>query len=268
MTDDFVKAAAALDMPEILDRLFFPRRELAAERGPANGSSYAIEVAENITISCRFYRAADDAPSILYFHGNGEIAVDYDYVAPVYVERRINLFVADYRGYGRSGGKPTCAALIADSHALFDGFMALLGDLGYAEYCFVMGRSLGSAAAIEVARRYQETLMGLIVESGFSSQTNQLERIGAAHLFEQPEKVIGFGNDIKIREVAIPTLIIHGEEDTIIPASEGRALYSLSGAAHRKSLFVPGAGHNDLMEVALDRYMGAVASFVAQPSAP
>jgi alpha-beta hydrolase superfamily lysophospholipase len=266
--NDFVKAAAALDTPEILERLFFPRHELVGDQGPANGSPYAIEVAENITISCRFYPVADDGPSILYFHGNGEIAVDYDYVAPVYMERGINLFVADYRGYGRSGGKPTCAALIADSHALFDGFLALLKDLGYAEYCFVMGRSLGSAAAIEVAYHYQEMLMGLIVESGFSNQINQLERIGATHLFKEPEKVVGFGNNVKIREVRLPTLIIHGEEDTIIPASEGKALYSLSGAAHKKSLFIPGAGHNDLMEVALDRYMGAVASFVAQPSAP
>jgi uncharacterized protein len=60
--------------------------------------------------------------------------------------------------------------------------------------------------------------------------------------------------------VAIPTLIIHGEEDEIIPVEEGRALYALSGAAEKVSLFIPHAGHNDLMVEGLEAYMGAIES--------
>src|SRR5208283_615876 len=113
--DEFVKAAGAMDRPEIIERLFFPRRERPEEASPKNGMSHAVQVAENVSIGCRFYPANESGPSILYFHGNGEIAADYDYVAPLYQERGINLFVADYRGYGTSDGRPGCAALIADS---------------------------------------------------------------------------------------------------------------------------------------------------------
>ena len=265
--DEFVKAAAAMDRPEILGRLFFPRREDPEEAGSRNGMALMVKVAESVSVGCRFYPASKEGPSLLYFHGNGEIAADYDYVAPHYRERGINLFVADYRGYGASDGSPGCAALIADSHPLYEGFTSFLRDQGFQGDRFVMGRSLGSAAAIEVAYSYQKELKGLIVESGFAYQGNQLARIGAHHLFEDPEKVIGFGNHIKIKEIRIPTLIIHGEEDDLIPATEGRALLALSGAPEKNSLFIAGAGHNDLFDRALDRYMGAVASFMGARSA-
>ena len=259
--DKFVMEAETLDHPEVLERLFFPRRESPEETRPGTGISHSIKVAENISIGCRFYPSTTSGPSLLYFHGNGEIAADYDYVVPAYRERGINLFVADYRGYGVSDGRPTCAALIADSHPVFKGFVSFLREQGYGSRLFVMGRSLGSAAAIEVAYHYQEPLKGLIVESGFSSQGSLLALLGASHLFENPDKIVGFANGVKIKDVRIPTLIIHGERDEIIPVSEGRSLFALSGASDKRSLFVPGAGHNDLFERAMVAYMDAVASF-------
>jgi alpha-beta hydrolase superfamily lysophospholipase len=256
-----IKAGALLDRPEVLERLFFPRREYPDEARLRNGMSCAIAVAEDVSVGCRFYPVSKAAPSLLYFHGNGEITSDYDYVAPLYQERGINLFVADYRGYGTSDGEPGCAALIADSHPIFEGFISFLFREGYYGDPFVMGRSLGSAPAIEVAYHHKERLKGLIVESGFASQRNQLSRIGVSNLFDRPEEIIGFGNDVKIRDIRIPTLIIHGEWDDVIPAEEGKALFALSGSTRKSSLFVEGAGHNDLLERATDRYMDAVASF-------
>ncbi len=265
---DFMKAVELIDRPEIIDRLFFPRREFPLEPRPRNGMSHFITVDEGVSIGCRFYPAGKDGPAILYFHGNGEIATDYDYVAPLYQERGINLFVADYRGYGMSDGNPACSTMITDAHPLFKGFAGFLEKEGHRGGLFVMGRSLGSAPAIEVAYRYQEQLKGLIVESGFASQMNQLIRIGLSYLFREAEEIIGFGNDLKIEKVRIPTLIIHGEEDEIIPVEEGRALYRLSGAQEKQSLFVQGAGHNDLFEQSLARYMDAVASFTAARHQP
>jgi fermentation-respiration switch protein FrsA (DUF1100 family) len=72
---------------------------------------------------------------------------------------------------------------------------------------------------------------------------------------------VGFGNDVKIKDIRIPTLIIHGEADEIIPATEGRALYALSGAARKEALFVPGAGHNDLFERGGEEYMRSITVF-------
>ncbi len=266
--NDCIKAAEEMDRPEIVERLFFPRREFPGEARPERGVSLFIRVAEKVSIGCRFYAAAKDSPSLLYFHGNGEIAADYDYVAPAYLERKINLFVVDYRGYGASNGSPSCGALIADSHPLFEGFVSFLLDEGFEDRLFVMGRSLGSAAAIETAYHYQGRIKGLIVESGFAGQRNQLMRLGVGLLFKDPDRIIGFGNDVKIREIRIPTLIIHGLRDELIPPEEGKTLFALSGDSRKRSLFVANAGHNDLMERALDQYMEAVASFVGPQSSP
>jgi hypothetical protein len=264
---EFDKGIELMDRPEIIYRLFFPRREEPGEPGPHYGVTHFVEVAEGISIGCRFYPSHKDSPNILFFHGNGEIASDYDYVAPLYQRRGINLFVADYRGYGQSDGSPSCSAMIRDARHLFQGFVTFLSGGGFGGDLFVMGRSLGSAPAIEVAHRHQKFLKGLIVESGFASQRKQLARLRVAHLFKDIKSVVGFGNDVKIAEVQIPTLIIHGEDDEIIPVAEGRALYARSGASQKHALFVPGAGHNDLFERGREEYMQSIVALVIRAKA-
>jgi hypothetical protein len=152
--------------------------------------------------------------------------------------------------------------MIRDTHPIFEGFTVFLRDLGNTGNVFVMGRSLGSAPALEVAYHYQKELKGLIIESGFATGRNQLMRLGLSNLAKEKEDPIGFGNHIKIRDVTIPTLIIHGEDDEIIPVSEGRALYSLSGSKEKSSLFIPCAGHNDILMVGLKAYMNTIEGFI------
>lgn len=258
---DFEEGTRQMDRPEILYRLFFPRREFADDTDSPKAINHIIDVEEDISIGCRFFPAGEECPNILYFHGNGETAPDYDYVAPVYQERDINLFVADYRGYGMSNGSPTCSSMIKDAHPIYEGFVSFLRSSGFRGSLFVMGRSLGSAPAIEIAYRYQKHLAGLIIESGFAGARNQFMRLAAASLLNEIENPIGFGNDLKIKEIFIPTLIIHGEWDEIIPVTEGKALYEISGAADKRALFIPDAGHNDLMMRGLEAYMDAVEDF-------
>ncbi|MBA4419230.1 MAG: alpha/beta hydrolase [Syntrophus sp. (in: bacteria)] len=258
---NFEKGPEQMDRPEIIHRLFFPRRDAMEGLNLPNALSPIVTVAEGVSIGCRFYPIEKDGPNILYFHGNGETCLDYDDVAPLYMEQGMNLFVADFRGYGYSTGSPTCSAMIRDAHPTFHYFVAFLKDLGYTGDLFVMGRSLGSAPAIEVAFHYQEQLKGLIIESGFAGARNQFARLGVTGLFKDVKEPIGFGNDLKIKDITIPTLIIHGEEDQIIPAAEGRTLYALSGAAMKRSLLIPHAGHNDLLMEGMEAYMGAVEGF-------
>jgi alpha-beta hydrolase superfamily lysophospholipase len=248
-----------MDHPEILRRILFPRRTEAPDLPEAY--NHFIPVENSISVGCRFYPAGAGRPCILFFHGNGETAPEYDEIAPFYRERGLNLFVADYRGYGMSGGVPKSSHLIRDAHPLFQGFVSFIRNSGFSGGLYVMGRSLGSAPAIEVAHSYQDQLKGLIVESGFASAKRQLERLGMSALFRHVDQPVGFGNDIKIKSIAIPTLIIHGEEDTIIPVSEGRALFVLSGAERKLALFVPHAGHNDLLYRAPDQYLEAIEQF-------
>lgn len=257
---DFDRGLALYDRPEVLYRLFFPRREVAPDTGKA--VNHYVDAAPGVPICCRFFTVRNDSPNIIYFHGNGEIAADYDHVAPVYGRYGLNLFVADYRGYGGSGGQPTCTAMIKDAHPLFQYFRKYLKEAGYTGNLFAMGRSLGSAPAIELAFHYQDVLRGLIIESGFASARNQIGRLGVEHLFDGDEQPVGFGNDLKIRDVRIPALIIHGERDEIIPAAEGRKLYEVSGSQEKYSLFIPRVGHNDIMYYGMEQYMDAVRSFI------
>jgi alpha-beta hydrolase superfamily lysophospholipase len=262
---DLKRGLERMDHPEILERILFPRRDHAPDTPGA--TSHFVRVAENVTLGCRFYRAGEAGPNILFFHGNGETAVEYDYISPHYRSRGLNLFVGEYRGYGMSGGSPSCSNMIADTHQVFDAFVSLLRNSNFTGPLYVMGRSLGSAPAIDVAYHYQTQLKGLIVESGFASAARQLKRLGLQHLYQGIDDPVGFGNDIKIQAVHIPTLLIHGEKDKVIPVEEGRALFKLSGAEQKTSLFVPTAGHNSLMERAQGLYMNTIEHFIRETAA-
>ena len=90
-----------LDRPEILGAVFYPRQDWAPP--PVAARDYMVPVEGDVSISCRFYPGPADGPSVLYFHGNGEVACDYDGIAPLYHRLGIGLVVAAFRRYGRTG---------------------------------------------------------------------------------------------------------------------------------------------------------------------
>ena len=92
----------SLDQPEILSLIFYPRKNVSLP--PPSSSDHFISVDIGVSIACRLYTHSLKAPSIIYFHGNGEVISDYDYVAPLFNQLDINLCVVDYRGYGASQG--------------------------------------------------------------------------------------------------------------------------------------------------------------------
>jgi hypothetical protein len=262
-----------LDRPEALRVLFYPRREDGFTPCPPGVYAVAVEVEQAIAVGGRLYPAESGriealypagthAPAILYFHGNGEIAADYDDIAPLYTRLGITLLVADYRGYGTSAGRPTAGHLLSDALTLFDRVGPILAEHGLApERLYVMGRSLGSAAAIEVALRRQEALAGLIVESGFADTFALLARMGL-RVQGTDESHDGFANAVKIGHIRTPTLIIHGEDDVLIPAGDGRELHRSSASKDRRLVLIPGAGHNDLMWVGRQAYFDAIRTFL------
>jgi fermentation-respiration switch protein FrsA (DUF1100 family) len=249
---------SALDRPEILAFVFYPRKDFT--RTPSNASDYFIPVDEGVSISCRFYVYDRSSPSILYFHGNGEVVSDHDYIAPMYNQLGINLFVADYRGYGASQGRPTLSNTVSDAPVIFKAFVDILHRENYIRDIFVMGRSLGSISAIEIAYCYQEEMRGLIIESGFAALINLLSHLGfpAAPLgIKDPE----FPNLARIRTITAPALIIHGEYDQIIPVTEGEALFHNSAARDKRLLVIPGANHNDIIWIGRESYFQAIKEF-------
>ncbi len=228
--------------------------------------TYPVEVEAGIKINCANWVAGKEHPSILFFHGNGEMAVDYDWIAPFYNRRGINLFVADYRGYGSSDGKPTISNMLGDAQAIYLSFKEMMRQEGFNRSLFVMGRSLGSMPAIELAFSYQDEIKGLIIESG---SANNFRRLWHFLRAEERELISGeslFLNKVKVRQVYKPTLIIHGQFDQAVSDEEIEELYRNSGAQDKKTLVIPGADHNDIMICDPDLYFGTIEKFVKDNS--
>jgi uncharacterized protein len=249
---------AALDVPDVLMRLFHPRPESPSEP-PTSAREILIPVAPDVVIGARWYAAAKDAPTLLFFHGNGEIVADYEELGPLYVRLGFNFFPVDYRGYGRSTGSPAVAAMMQDCRAIFAFAREFLSQEGYAGPLVVMGRSLGSASALELASLYQDHLDGLIVESSFAYATPLLQLIGVNVAALGFVEAAGFRQVDKIRQWTKPLLVIHAEFDHIISFAEGQTLYEACPATQKTLLTVPGANHNNILSVGFDAYMQAVA---------
>jgi len=249
-----------LDQPHILGFVFYPREDYTSP--PRNAVDYSVPVEKDVAIVCRFYPSNKAAPSLLYFHGNGEVVFDYDEIAILYNRIGINLFVADYRGYGQSGGRPSFASTIADAHVVFEYFRDTLKASGYTGPLFVMGRSLGSLSAVELAVSYPEELKGLIIESGFASAGKLLMYLGTLVSFPRLEEFEKANLD-KIRSITMPMLIIHGEWDELIPFEQAEVFYQNTGSRDKRLLPIPQAGHNDIMLVGMEQYFQAIKEFVS-----
>jgi alpha-beta hydrolase superfamily lysophospholipase len=248
-----------LDRPDILSRLFHPRPEIGSAPAP-NATSLMIPVEKKIAVGADFYPAGENAPTLVFFHGNGEIVADYQDLAPLYTMQGINFLPVDYRGYGRSGGQPTLSGMIRDSHKILDFALAWLSEKRFTGPIFVMGRSLGSASALELAARRQNDLSGLILESAFAYGVPLLNLLGVLieneqlveeHIFQHPKKIKNFQK---------PLLIIHAEFDHIIPISDGRALFDASGSEHKSFIEIANADHNDIFFRGRSRYMSAISA--------
>lgn len=259
MSHDEKNSYAALDRPEVLMRLFHPRPETGLKAASAKSVDVMIPVQEGVRVGARFHMDSSFFPNILFFHGNGEIVADYDPLAPMYWQLGANLLAVDYRGYGKSDGSPGVGAMMKDCCVILDFVQSYLADKGFSGPLIVMGRSLGSASALELARRRPDDISGLIIESGFAFAEPLLRLLGVdcAAIGFSEEK--GFNNLDKIQCFFNPTLVIHAELDHIIPYSDGKALYSASPAPEKKMVRIHGANHNNIFQMGIMDYMEAIA---------
>jgi len=256
-------ALAILDQSPLWELIFYPREDLFPPRSTPNIVNYLIEVEDGIRIGCRFYKSSPEHPSLLYFHGNGETAGDHDGIASLYNERGMNLFVADYRGYGLSDGTPTFTNMINDAHVVFKVFGKIMEREGWRKALFLMGRSLGSMPAIELAFHYADNINGLITESGWGNNFRRLWRyLQPSEIEAISDEKIAFLSKLKMRSIPTPTLIIHGEHDTLVPVREAQELYENSAAEDKTILIIPNADHNTLIALGQDQYFQTIETFV------
>jgi fermentation-respiration switch protein FrsA (DUF1100 family) len=251
-----------LDKHEVLMLLFYPRNEeFRPDRKDAR-TDLLIPVGDGAVIGSTFHSAGTTKPTILFFHGNGEIVADYDDLAPIYTSLGINFFAVDYRGYGRSTGSPSVGAMMEDCHAILDFADTWLKNNGVSSPLVVMGRSLGSASALELASNYRDRIDGIIIESGFAYLVPLLELMGINARRLGISEDMGCRNLEKIGTFDGPVLIIHAEYDHIIPFSDGQALFDASISSDKKLIRIDGANHNDIMFRGFRTYMQEIHDFM------
>lgn len=240
-----------LDDPAVSRVLFHPRREV---RGVSPRGIPTLTRCGDAQVSGYLHDNPSSPTLLLFFHGNGEIAADYDAFAGVYTGCGASLWVVDYRGYGRSTGSPSFSTMFEDAEALASDIprVARLAGRDYTNL-IVMGRSLGSASAIHLAATSRDRVDGLILDSPYASGPDLIRRLGGPWL--EKEALQGFQDNVdKMEHCTVPTLIIHGTRDRIIPVSEAEALHQACSSEMKRLVKIEGGGHNTLLRVGYRRY--------------
>ncbi|MEC7748526.1 MAG: alpha/beta fold hydrolase [Chloroflexota bacterium] len=246
---------SALDDPNISMNSFFPRQGWTPT--PEGVQDYTVNVGDDIGLSCRFFSYGNSAPTILFFYGNGETAIDYNSIAPFYNQIGLNFFVADYRGYGKSGGSPSFTTMLSDANTVLEAMRIVLGASGYQGPVYVMGRSMGRHSAFELAAKEDPAINGVIIESGRPS----LGQFTGGLVPQQADE-LEEAYRAKAASIAIPVLVIHGEMDALAPLDDAEEMFRNFASTEKKMLVIPGAGHNDLLFKGLDEYFTAIGDFI------
>jgi alpha-beta hydrolase superfamily lysophospholipase len=189
------------------------------------------------------------------------VVSDYDEISAFYHQKKMNLVVADYRGYGASTGTPTLTHLAQDAHVIFKEVREELSRRNLRKDLWVMGRSLGSISAVELAYHHQEEMKGLIIESGFPSVVRIMSHLGMPARAMGLEKIDQECLE-RIKKIFLPTLIIHGDHDSLVPLENAKAIYQNLGTKKKKLLIIPSATHNDIMLVGFKDYFNAIQQFI------
>lgn len=252
-----------LEDESISQAVFFPRKVDEPRDLGDDMEVIKLKIQEDVTIGGILYLNNKDLPTILMFHGNGEIAMDYQYFYEEYFKCGVNLAVMDFRGYGFSSHKPTYKTLITDSMPIYRKFAEYSEDNGLSDSLFIEGRSLGSVCGAEIGSHNPESVNGYIFESGFASLKNMMERLFRIKSPDLNQEALRpYSNDTKAAKIQKPTLVIHGSNDWIIPKSEGTLLFnSLTDNIEKKFVLIEGAGHNDIFSYS-EEYFQPLEEFI------
>ncbi len=248
------------------NRLLFipglPGRDLVAtpERLGLDYDDLAIETADGEHLHAWYLPGQDNADLIVViFHGNaGNISHRLDTLR-IWHELGLSTLIFDYRGYGRSTGRPSEAGTYRDAEAVW----AQVLGLGYApEQTILFGRSLGGAVAVWLTKNLEQTRQrpgGLIIESSFTSAPDL-----AAELYPWlPVRWLArirYPSEERLSEIRTPVLVVHSPTDEIIPFHHGEALYR--AAAGRSALLELDGDHNTGFLASGRRYTDGLRQFL------
>lgn len=198
---------------------------------------------------------------LLLCHGNAGNVGDRVLHAALLTAAGFDVLLFDYRGYGRSSGRPSEEGTYRDARAA----LACLLEQPKVDAARViyLGESLGGAVAVDLA--LERPPAGLVLLSAFSS----VRELGRLHYPFLPASLIpdAYPTVRRIHDLHAPLLVLHGDRDDIVPLSQGRALFEAAPGPKRMHVF-PGVGHNDLLQLAGAEFARVIASWASGPQRP
>ena len=215
-----------------------------------------FEADDGVRLHGWFLPVKDSRLTVLLCHGNGgNLSHRLDRVLLLQSRLAADTLVFDYRGYGRSEGSPDEAGTYRDARAAY----RWLRERGKAPSRIVlMGESLGSAVALQLA--LEVDARALVLEAPFTSIPD-MARAAYPFLPLWPFVRTRYDSLGKIARLRMPLLVLHGEEDEVVPFAQGRRLFE--AAPEPKRFFaIPGARHNDTYFVGGEDYWRAVRDFL------
>ena len=258
-----------IDHPLLNQFLFYPR-SLSEEDFPSlrQGSLHRFVSGDSDRITAYWYRPLPEAPTVLMFHGNGEVITDYLYDFHRAIEEAgANFAIVDYRGYGLSQGQPSLSAILEDGHAAWAHFTRTLGLP--ASQIILMGRSLGSIPALELASSSGRDCRGVIIESGIAGFSRWIEPmkpmlggLGLNHEALVQDLARTLDHEAKVKKIKRPLLILHTEGDRIVPSWNARDLYRWADPKLTTLKIFPLGDHNTIFFINAAEYFQTIGEFI------
>lgn len=196
------------------------------------------------------------AATILYCHGNAGNIGDRVEKLQDFRNLGVNVFIFDYRGFGRSQGRPTEQGMYRDAQAAYD-YLISREDIAK-NRIVVYGASMGGVAAIDLAS--QQTVAALIVDSTWTNAVDIAKTIVPfvpAFLL-----TVQFDNANKIKRIKVPKLFIHSFDDQTVPFRLGQKLFEL--APEPKKFIEISGSHSQAYSVSKDVFLAQLEQFLDQ----
>lgn len=240
--------------------IFFPARYPAGVWDPAvfgpNVREVTFGAADGTGLHGWWFEASRGGPVVLWSHGNAGNLTGRAPHAQVLVDEGLSVFLFDYRGYGRSEGSPDEHGIYADTEAAY---AYLTEEIGIEPGRIVLlGRSLGSAPTARLATLVPHA--GVVLVSPIPSARRMARRMFAGVPLDWFARS-RFPVVEWVSQRDEPLLVIHGDRDGVVPLGFGREVFE-SAAEPKQFVELPGAGHNDILQVSGRDYIEPLVAFV------
>lgn len=221
-----------------------------------------FESSDGTKLHGHFFPKPGSSEALLICHGNAEnVALMAEEADRFRQQLNLNVFVFDFRGFGKSLGKPSESAVLADAQAA-SAWLAERVGCDESEL-FLFGRSLGGGIAVDLAGR--NGTKGLILDRTFSSAVD----VAASRYWWLPIRFVmrnQFLSIAKIGRYRGPLLQLHGDVDEVIPLWSAQRLFDFSPSPEKEFRLVPGLAHTVPMPESFYRDMDDFIASIAKPT--